>query len=66
MSLQDDIDRLTAALNGGRRSVQFKDRRVDYASMDEMRTRLRELEAQARSARSFRAVTAASTRTRGY
>lgn len=66
MSLQDDIARLTAALNRGQRVVQFKDRKVEYASMEEMRTRLRELEAQARNTRSFRAVTTSGTGTRGY
>lgn len=66
MSLQDDIARLTAALNQGQKSVQFNGRRVDYASMEEMRTRLRELEAQARNSRAFRAVTTTSTTTRGY
>ena len=53
----EDVAKLERAIATGAKSVQFRDRRVDYRSLDEMRSALREMR---------RAVAGEPRRTRRY
>lgn len=60
MSLLDDIAKLKAAIRSGHQRVQYGDRTIDYRSVEDMRSILKEMEREAGTATSGRKRTTPS------
>lgn len=60
MTILDEIKVLKAAIRAGAQRVQYKDRTVDYRSLEEMRSILKEMELEAGIGKSGRKRTTPS------